>query len=449
MSNDVPPTTPGSPEPDPFAELLKGLINEPAAPEPAPPAAPIDPTPPFPAPEPALPPTEAMPMPDLRPTTFPPTAPGGAAPSQELPPTVAYQPPQFPPPAATTPPATTPSTAYPPTPPTSSTVAYQPSDYEQPTEILGGFGGGLPPTASTTAWSLAAEDQPEPPGTRRKVLIGILIGVAALLVIAIAILLTVLAIGPKGAPMPGPSTSGSHTPSSSPTALDSTSASPTPADTPSSTPTPTVTPAITSFSANTTTASCPDASSTVQITLSWQVVGATETAVASAATAVDATKQPYQADLDPVMSGFPIPYACSNAAWVYTLTTLGEDNVARSASITVTRQLPAPPPPPTNAAITSFTAATATGTWASICTDPSAPSQADVTFTWSATDATSVAIGLSPTGGDALDAPYQSGLAASGSLTIPINCGSDSIVTLTVSGPSGTRASQPISFDAP
>ena len=264
----------GPAEPDPFDELLRGFSNEPAAPGGEP--------------EPDLPPTEAMPITDA---------------------TEAYAPPV----AAAAP-----------------TTAYRPDGADEtPTVVLGGGAPPVPPGG------------PQGPDTgddgRRRVILGVLIAVAAVLVLAIVGLVLWLVLRDPGHATPAPS--GSATSSSSPT----------PSETPSETPSPTPTPvAIEQFTAKANTVACPyDKSGTQQVLLSWSVTGATQVAVASAAGEVDATQQPYQNNLPAQATDFSIPYACSNAQWAYTLTVVGEDGATQSAVITIIASYAAPPAPAT------------------------------------------------------------------------------------------------------
>ena len=427
MSNDVPPSAPGSPEPDPFAELLRGLINEPASDGSASSAA-----------EPELPPTEALPSAELPPTE---AMPAVQPPSTTFPPTAAF------PPDATFPPTGV-------TEPTAATRVFQPAmAYPQaeaapgePTEILGGLGGlagfgHVPPDDPATAsWSLGDEER-APLDARRKVLVGILIAVAAVLVVAIAVLVTILAIG-NGSGAPVASHSSSHAPSLSPDPSETASESPSPSATPAEPL------AIASFAAAAATVQCPyDRSGAQQVVLDWSVTGAANVAVASAATEVDATQQPYESNLDPEVTGFAMPYVCTNAKWTYTLTITGEDGTTQSQAILITAEYAAPPqptqPPPAHAAIQSFAM---TDDAAALCA--AAPASAggvvDLAFSWTTTNANQAGIGIDVADGIDDGGPVD----ANGSTTEQYQCGAPHTYVLTVVGPDGQHVSKTLSVSS-
>ncbi len=344
MSNDVPPSGPASPEPDPFAELLRGLADEPTAPQPTAPPANV--------PAGILPPTQAF-------DPFPPTVavpPSVSVPPESVvaPPTIAFGQP------------TAPTTAY--WESTAPTVAYgqasaaavpppATSQAARDFDALIGVSTGAPTSSTADPYGPAALPTgvpPEPPmPTGRKVFIGILIAVAAILVVVIAVLLVVLLSGSHQAQTPA----AGGTPTTAPA---------TPVETPATTddpPAPAAPAAIASFAASPAIAKCAGTGSVVTIKLGWSVTGAATTtdgeneiALASSATAVDdATQAPYQNALDADQDGFPMSYICSNPSWTYTLTAIGTDGKPVTEAVTVHRALtpkPTPTPAPTQTADT-------------------------------------------------------------------------------------------------
>jgi len=410
VSDDTP--QPATPEPDPFEQLLKGLA-EPAEPA-APPAAPAPPAPPA---APAQPETRLFPPVD----------------ADALPPTVAMTPPTAP--TVALPPAETPAAAAPHWPaaeapaPAASEPGWSLGDTTGPTALFPAAGA----TAATTVLpGGAGGGGGEPPrGTgqggpfgNRRVLLWILGGVAGLLVIALAVLLTILAMNGSGA---------SPAPTQSPTG---TNARPTPSKTATRTPspTPTVTPGIKSFVADPMVVSCESTTAVVNVKLSWATVGATQIAVASAADMTDALDHPYQNNLGPVVEGFSIPFACGNEKLVYTLTIAGADKEHRSSVVTVTR-LPIPTPTPTPTPPPAPPAPTATfgvDTMTVSCTpDDPAPR---VVLEWTSSNGTSAAID----GPGSMDWPS---LQPNGTQPFDYDCNEPSMTfTLTVTGPTAPPA---------
>ena len=331
MSEQNPPGTPAE-GPDPFAELLKGLIEEPTAEQPAAAGAGA-------AEQAAQPVTSSADVPTV---AFTPVEEPAAAPAE---PTIAFSEPTtaFPEPAATAsepiPAAGTPSSGLEPT-----VVLPGAIDPTAATTVLaGGAGGGLPPSEPPKGGGFRDWDP------RRKALFITLIAIAGVLLIALVILLVVLLGGNKGGDGPTPTTSPTRTSTSTPT--------PTPTKTP--TPTPTVKPAIQSFTANTNQVVCTDQTSNREVKFAWTVVGApSQIAIASAAQITDAIANPFQNGLPDTATDFGMQFNCANAQWAYTLTIQASDGNKYSQVITITRdyQPPAPPAP----TISGWTASTTT-----------------------------------------------------------------------------------------
>lgn len=379
MSDQNPPGTPAE-GPDPFAELLKGLQEEPAAPAPAdvPTVAfpvPGEPTPAYSA---AEQPTVVFPAPEPVPAAGTPSA-------GEVPPTVVL-PGTFDPTAATT-------------------------------VLAGGGGAGLPPQEPPTGGGGFRDWDP-----RRKALFITLISAAGVLLIALVILLVVL-LSPKGdgpGPDPDPSPSRSSTPTPTPTR----SSSPTP------TPTPAVKPAVQSFTVNSNTAQCADTGAGTVVTMhfAWTVVGATQIAIGSGPAAIDAIANPFQNNLPDTATDFQMPFACSNAQLTYTLTIAGPDGQHYSGVVSVVRQVTPPPPPaPTNPTITQFTVERLDS---NVCDpdNPTAPPIPRIKVTWATKDATAVDIPELP-GSEQL----------SGSSELDYDCSAEGMsFSMTATGASGT-----------
>lgn len=393
VSDDIP--QPAAPEPDPFEELLLGLSQpseaEAAAPsageaETAPEAAAV--VAPDAAPEAA---TEAMEY-GHGPSEPPPTAPTVAFPGAAgAPPTVAapmagagateipapipaQQPPSQSAPGWSLGDGTGETAMYPAAGVAGVAAGTAAAAPTAATTVLPGGMGGPPPSGPTGPTGTGG------PFRNRKVLLWVLIGVAALLVIALAVLITVLSMNANG---------NEPTPTSTPTATTTTTPRPTSTRTP--TPTPTVTPAIKSFVADPMVVQCADASAVASVSLGWSTVGATQVAVASAAGLTDAIDNPYQNNLGPTVESFSIPYACGNASWAYTLTIAGPDREHRSQVVTVTRlpfPSPTPPPPPPTPAptISDFSASPASVT----CVDPN--SSEPFALNWTSSNGTSASI---------------------------------------------------------
>lgn len=389
MSDQNPPGTPAE-GPDPFAELLKGLQEEPAPPAPA-----DVPTVAFPAPAEPVPAFPAAP--DVPTVAFP--VPGEPTPAYSAAeqPTVVFPAPE-PVPAAGTPSAgeVPPTVVLPGTfDPTAAT-----------TVLAGGGGAGLPPQEPPTGGGGFRDWDP-----RRKALFITLISAAGVLLIALVILLVVL-LSPKGdgpGPDPDPSPSRSSTPTPTPTR----SSSPTP------TPTPAVKPAVQSFTVNSNTAQCADTGAGTVVTMhfAWTVVGATQIAIGSGPAAIDAIANPFQNNLPETATDFQMPFACSNGQLTYTLTISGPDGQHYSGVVSVVRQVtpPAPTPDPT---ITSFNV-TYDSAFDACTSDPA--SFVNPTFTWVTANSTEVAIAVDRLT-NAFDGAYANGLPSSGNATMPFDC---------------------------
>ncbi|OJX70158.1 MAG: hypothetical protein BGO95_03895 [Micrococcales bacterium 73-13] len=357
MSDQQQPGTPAE-GPDPFDELLKGLADDApatsdAAPTAAAPASSAD------VPTVAMPATAGAPAAEL-PTPEPAGVPA------ELPPTVVL-----------------PGTAQ----PTAAT-----------TVLADGGGGGLPPEQPPTGGGFRDWDP------RRKALVITLIAVAGVLIIALIILLVVL-FSAKGEPGPSPTTSPTHSTGPTPTPTPTRSATPTPAPT-------TVKPAVQSFTANSSTAVCPDTGAGTNVTMhfAWTVVGATQIAIASGPVAIDAIANPFQNNLPATATDFQMPFGCANSQLTYTLTIAGPDGQHYSGVLTVTRQYT--PPPPTNPTIGTWSPSTTTIACPADPSDPVPP----LTLSWNVTNWQSgnyLVFGISNPG------EYTQFTNSSGSITSP------------------------------
>jgi hypothetical protein len=388
MSDQNPPGLPGD-GPDPFEELLKGLREEA-------PAAPV-------TPEPADVPTVAF-TPPVEPTAAFPTA--DAQPSEVFPD-------EFPEPTA----------VYPAQP---VAAAGTPSDGDVPATLL--LPGAFQPTAATTVLASGGGVPPTVPPTggggfrdwdpRRKALLITLVSVAGVLLIALIILLIVL-LSPKSTTPPTPGPSPSH--SSSPTPTPTKSATPTPKPT-------TVKPAVQSFTANSTTAVCPDTGAGTNVTMhfAWTVVGATQIAIASGPTVTDAIANPFQNGLPATATDFQMPFGCANAQLTYTLTIAGPDGQHYSGVLTVTRQYTPPPPVP---APTLSNVSFSDGFVYATCPNFDDGDVVTKDVSWTSTpDGTTVEIWLAqndtaPPGPGGTFVQVAGGLAASGVYSVPIDCG--------------------------
>lgn len=396
MSNDVPPPGGPSGEPDPFEELLHGLRSE--------------------QPEPELPPTEAMPT--VSADELPPTEAMPTASADGLPPTEAM------------PAADAPTVAFGTAAPTAATTAFDSQAaepdfpfFDTPTEATGGL--GAPPLVPPADGSWSFADEEEDAARRRKILIWILVGLAALLVVALAVLLTVLALGREDeTPAPGSSSSRSATPSQSAT--------------PSATPT--ALPSIDAFTASTSTVECAwDGSGVGEVLLDWTVSGGENIAIAGAADFVDATEQPIEDHLEPTMTGYAVEYPCSAPTWTYTLTMIGTDGEHRSASIPVSRNLaPSPAPSPTQAPPQPSPTVDPTRidffepneNVSTLCA-ADADGVVEITFKWATRNATSVSFGVAgdPVGGQPVNQPATD--------VVEYECSGSSPYYLVASGPGG------------
>lgn len=401
MSDQDPPGTPAE-GPDPFAELLKGLQEEPTptAPADVPTVAfpmPGEPTPAFSA---AEQPTVVFPAPEPVPAAGTPSA-------GEVPPTVVL-PGTFDPTAATT-------------------------------VLAGGGGAGLPPQEPPTGGGGFRDWDP-----RRKALFITLISAAGVLLIALVILLVVL-LSPKGdgpGPDPDPSPSRSSTPTPTPTR----SSSPTP------TPTPAVKPAVQSFTVNSNTAQCADTGAGTVVTMhfAWTVVGATQIAIGSGPAAIDAIANPFQNNLPETATDFQMPFACSNGQLTYTLTIAGPDGQHYSGVVSVVRQVT--PPAPTNAQVTGFNVDYDQNAFAAECVADVAADGDSVliTFSWTTKDATEAALGVDPPDpNNAFSGPYLPPYDLNGAQAIAISCTDDTRVVVSARNATGVVASQGIDYVAP
>lgn len=374
MSAQNPPGTPAD-GPDPFAELLKGLIEEPteqAAAAPAEPAAPAAAQPPVTSsadvPTVAFTPFEApvvLPSAEQSPVTGPPLED----------PTIAFAPVPAVDPTASAPAFPAPDSSLPEPIPAAGT----PSAGLAPTVVLP---GATDPTAATTVLAGGIGGGGLPPGgpprgggfrdwdPRRKALFITLISIAGVLLIALVILLVVI-LGNRDA---------DPTPTSSPTSTSAPTPTPTRTSTPTPTPTPTVRPAVQAFTASSNTAVCPDtnAGTRVAVQLAWTVIGdAADIAIASAPSAIDAFTNPFQTNLPTTASGFEMPFACDSAQLTYSLTVAAKDGQRYSGAVTIVRQY-TPPPPAPNPTISSWSASPTT----LVCpADPSDPAPT-VTLSW-------------------------------------------------------------------
>jgi len=406
MSEQHPPGTPAE-GPDPFDELLKGLVEEPAAPQPV-------------APEPSVPSSADVPTVAFTPVETPPVVP----PSVEQSPVTA--PPLEEPTVAFAPPAASdaPTTAFPEPIPAAGT----PSSGLAPTVVMpgsldptaattvlaGGAGGGLPPSEPPSGGGFRDWDP------RRKALFITLIAAAGVLLIALIVLLVVVLGGSGKDPGPTPSpTRTSATPTPTPTRSTAT---------PAPTPTPTVKPAVQSFTANSNTAVCADTGAETNVTMrfSWNVVGnPTQIAIASAPNAIDAIANPFQNNLPATATDFQMPFACSNAQLTYSLTAAGPDGQHYSGVVTVVRQYT--PPAPTNPTITQFTVERLDS---NVCDpdDPTVTPFPRIRVVWATKDATAVEIPELP-GSEQL----------SGSSELDYDCAVEGMVfSITATGASGT-----------
>jgi len=332
MSEQNPPGTPAE-GPDPFAELLKGLVEEPTAEQSVPPAQPV----------PAQPATGSVDVPTVAFT--PVEEPAVVRPAVEQSPVTS--PPLQEPTAAFSPEATaalpepiaasgTPSAGLPPTVVLPGTL-----DPTAATTVLaGGAGGGLPPSEPPRGGGFRDWDP------RRKALFITLVSVAGVLLIALVVLLVVLLSGRGDEPTPTPTRTGTSAPTPTPTRTGT--------PTPTPTPTPTVKPAIQSFAASAPQVTCTDQTSNVPVKLGWTVVGnPTQIAIASGPQIVDAIANPFQNGLPSTATDFQMQFSCANTQWAYTLTIQAPDGNKYSQVITITRNYT--PPAPTNPTIVTFT----------------------------------------------------------------------------------------------
>jgi len=429
MSEQNPPGTPAE-GPDPFAELLKGLIEEPTAEQPAAAPAPAEPVQPAAAPAPEQPATSSADLPTVAFTPFetpavvPPSVEQSAVTAPPLEePTVAFSPA----PAAAFP---EPTSAFPePTAVLPEPIAASgtPSSGLAPTVVLpgaidptaattvlaGGAGGGLPPSEPPKGGGFRDWDP------RRKALFITLVSIAGVLLIALVILLIVLLGGNKGdQPTPTTSPTGTSTPT------------PTRSATPTPTPTPTVKPAVQSFTVNSNTAVCADTGAGTNVTMhfAWTVVGnPTQIAIASAPNAIDAIANPFQNNLPATATDFQMPFGCSNAQLTYSLTIAGPDGQHYSGVVTVVRQYTPPAPVPTNPTITQFTVERLDS---NVCdpNDPTVTPFPRIRVVWATKDAIAVEIPELP-GSEQL----------SGSSELDYDCAGEGMVfSITATGASGT-----------
>lgn len=392
VSNDTP--NPQAPEPDPFQDLFRDLI-EPS--EPTTPAAAAD----------AMPPTQAMPSPV---TAQPPQEPTWMLPAADPVP----QPPTTLPPTVVMPPAAEPQPAP------AGPVLPQPAPTAV-TTILPGGGSGEPPAGPPASGGGFRDWDP-----KKKALLWVLVGAAALLLLVLVVLAVALLTPRTPTPTPSP-TSATHSPT--PTTTRTTTPTPTP------TPTPSVTTArIVGFQAAAATVQCADptqGSATVQLT--WNTADATVVAINYGSAQVDAIDDPSQTGLPQQQANFAAPFDCRNTVTVYTLTVAGTDGKHVSQSLTVTRTLPAAAPTVSSLTVDPVTVVCGTQTTAS----------------WVTTgDGVAVEVfRLNQAGGETSYVSVASGLSANGSLPVDIACldgapGTDFTIKIVATNPTGTAAAE-------
>ncbi|MFT4233674.1 MAG: hypothetical protein QM607_01505 [Microbacterium sp.] len=120
----------------------------------------------------------------------------------------------------------------------------------------------------------------------------------------------------------------------------------------------------------------------------------------------------------------------------YRLTAVGADGVEHSAEVHTDAV------DTSAAAIGSFAAAQDA---AALCAAlPEGENEVDLSFSWTASNVVQLAFGIDTP--DAISAPYQSGLPASGSLTVNHLCDDPQQYTLTAVGTDGVHRSQQLSF---
>ncbi len=175
---------------------------------------------------------------------------------------------------------------------------------------------------------------------RSRTLIIVLSIIGGLLLVAVAVVLTLLITGKLGTsqPAPLPSTSASGTPSASPSQEPSASPSPSPSKSPNTSPSASPPPAqasptfVTFSPANNTSVGC-TSDSAVTVTFTWTSAGASEAAIGVGTT--NAFAQPYQAGLPP--SGtFDLDYQCTVASQIYTVSIKGSGGQT-NRTITLTK----------------------------------------------------------------------------------------------------------------
>lgn len=176
-------------------------------------------------------------------------------------------------------------------------------------------------------------------GSRRGLLIAV-IALAVLLLAAGITLLVVLLNGNAPSPTPTP------TPSPSPTHTTGPKPSPSPSPSPTTPPEPLATATITSFSGTPQTVDCVASAATPQVAFSWATTNVTRAAIAWGTAQKDALDSPNFNGLAGNQQGYQVPYDCSAASLVYSLTVAGPDGKHVTQVVTINRKTNPPPPPP-------------------------------------------------------------------------------------------------------
>ena len=166
--------------------------------------------------------------------------------------------------------------------------------------------------------------------------------VLAALLLAAGITLLVVLLNGGGTPAPAPTPTPSPTHSSGPT----TSPTPKPTKSPTTPPVPPATAAITAFTGTPTTVDCVASAATPQVGFSWTTTDASRVAIAWGAAQKDALDAPNFNGLATNQQNFQVPYDCSAASLVYSLTVAGPDGKHVTQVVTVNRKATPPPPPP-------------------------------------------------------------------------------------------------------
>ncbi|MGV8884832.1 MAG: hypothetical protein ACOH1T_04490 [Microbacteriaceae bacterium] len=207
-----------------------------------------------------------------------------------------------------------------------------PADYANghPTELLGASGSAVPASVPGRPHTSRERDDAKAAVPKARGLFFALIGVAALLLVAIIVLL-ILSFGPKDNPpvavptaSPSPSAPPVETPSAEPTV---TPPPPPPAPEPAG-------PSFDSFTAPS-TSGCVEGESQHPLTFAWSS-GNAERAYIGAGT-TDAKAGPYESNLPPIYTYSDISYNCSQASQVYTVTLEDGAGLLTNRTVTITR----------------------------------------------------------------------------------------------------------------